>query len=193
MIKMAHERLEYLGEILARNDSNENVQLEADSITESLKTITTDHSDIHNKKGFSFSAAFTGVLDAATKALAFKTPSLASGKIIHLVHRDFHATANKIRADFYEGLDADPTFGSDLPIFNHNRTGTIPESAMQAVKFGIDVVLTGGTMIETSMFANINSRNIEWVLKPNTWYVRTFTNLTGAAADIDIYEFWIEE
>jgi len=35
--------------------------------------------------------------------------------------------------------------------------------------------------------------NLEFVLKPDTWYIVTLTNSTGAQADINFLEFWYEE
>lgn len=187
------ETQEYQGQIVGTLDSGEPRRVRVDSITNGMKTISSDHTSIHDGEMFTFSALITGVANDTTIAYAFKTPSVASGKTIHLKHSEFGSTAAKVRTDFYEAPTNTPA-GSDLVAYNRNRVGTPTASAMQAIKanlVGLD--LTGATMLENRQFINNRFSGMEWVLKPNTWYIRTFTNQTGASADIDFMEIWIEE
>lgn len=83
-------------------------EIVSDAMTQGLQVITTDHAAIHASEGFSISGIFAGVANGATVNYAFKTPSVASGKYIHLKFKEFSATANKIRVDLYEN----PTNGT---------------------------------------------------------------------------------
>jgi hypothetical protein len=66
---------------------------------------------------------------------------------------------------------------------------------MQAIKSAMDLNLAGATTLNVESFTSGSARSldIEFVLKPDTWYIRTFTNATGGAADISFFEFWYEE
>ena len=121
------EYQEYKGQILGENDNGETEKLKADSITESLKTISTDESAVHNKQGFSISGIFGTVVDSASVNYAFKTPTVESGKIIHYEINDIQSTTNnKVRVDFYE-VPIAPASGSDVVAYNHYRVGEVVE------------------------------------------------------------------
>ncbi len=164
-------------------------------VTRAFRTITSDHAAIHAKEGFGISGIFSAVANGVTVNYAFKTPTVASGKVIHLKYVDIQAAANKVRVDLYEAPTAAPTVGSDLAVINRSRLNTPPASVMQAVKAGMTLDLTGATMLETSQYVAGAPRplDIEFMLKPDTWYIRTLTNSTGGATDISFFEFWYEE
>lgn len=164
-------------------------------VTSGARVITTDHGSIHNKEGYSISGIFTAVANNTTVNYAFKTPTVASGKYVHLKFLQVGATANKVRVDLLEAPTAAPTLGTDLVAYNRNRIGTEVPTVMQAIKSGMTVNAAGAKTLESKQFVLGDSRSldIEWVLKPDTWYIRTFTNGTGGAADIDFFEFWYEE
>lgn len=167
-----------------------------DFVTSGQEVITTDHAAIHKKWGYSISGIFANVANGATVNYAFKTPTLASGKIIHLKVKEFYAVGNNIRADLYEAPTNAPTLGTDLSAYNHNRISPIPPTKMQAIKSGMTLDLTGATMIESLLFGNSStarSSDLERDLAPDTWYIRTFTNGTGGVASINFFEFWYEE
>ena len=176
-------------------DENSVVQNPVDTTTGGIKQLTTDHALIHAGKGFSISGIFASVANAAVVNYAFKTPTVASGKYVHLKFKEFSATANKIRMNFYEAPTAAPTNGGDLAAINRRRIGTPTVTAMQAVKSAMDLDLAGATTLNVESFTSGSARSldIEFVLKPDTWYIRTFTNGTGSAADISFFEFWYEE
>lgn len=155
-----------------------------DPVTGSQKVISKDELS----QGYSISGTITPVADTATTNYAFKTPA-SGGKIIRLKAIEVKATANKIRCDLYEAPTNAPTNGTTLTPYNHNRSGAA--STMQVCKSAMDLDLTGVTLVETSSFVIAAERT--YILKPNTWYIRTFTNLTGADASISFYEFWYEE
>ena len=192
MIPSVNQLTPNTGRFLDETDIARNI---VEAVTGAIKTITSDHAAIHKGEGFGISGIFSGVANSSTVNYAFKTPSVASGKHIHLKYKDIQATANKIRVDLYEAPTNAPTNGTDLTPVNRNRVGTPTATSMQAVKSGMTLDLTGATLLNSEQFVSNQARSldIEYVLKPNTWYVRTFTNGTGGAADISFFEFWYEE
>lgn len=179
------------GRYLDENSEERNI---IDTTTGAPKIITSDHSKIHEGEGFSISGIFTGVANAAVVNYAFKTPTVASGKYIHWKYRDLQATSSKVRVDFYEAPTNAPINGTNLAAYNRNRISATV-TAMQAIKTGMDLDLTGATMLNSAQFLSGEARSldIEYVLKQNTWYILTITNGTGGAADINFFEFWYEE
>lgn len=185
------------GETLVYLNGNWHDSLKIDMITHAPRTITTDHSSIHESEGFNISGIFTGVANLATVNYAFKTPTVESGKIIHYKYHEFWASANKVRTDFYEAPTDAPINGTDLTAYNRNRIAATPTATtMQAIKVTMDATFTGAKDLETLLFGItpvVRSMDIEFVLKPDTWYIRTFTNSTGGAVDINFFEFWYED
>jgi len=167
-----------------------------DRTTSGLPVINTDHVGIHAKQGFSVSGLFASVANGATVNYAFRTPTVASTKIIHLKVREFYAAGNNVRTDLYEAPTNAPTLGTVLASYNHNRIAAIPATTMQSVMTGMTLDLSGATNLETLTFGNssaVRTSDIERVLAPNTWYIRTFTNGSGVAASINFFNFWYEE
>lgn len=168
---------------------------QAEPFTGGLKVITTDHAKIHAGEGFSASAIFAAVLSAAVVNYCFKTPTVASGKLVHFKYREVQATANKIRVDFLEAPSAAPINGTTLAPINRNRAGVVSASQMQAFKTAMDINTAGAVTLHSSQFVGGQPRDtdIEFVLKPDTWYIVQITNGTGATADISFFDFWYEE
>lgn len=163
-------------------------------VTGGFKQINSDHALIHASRGFSISGIYTAIANGSVVNYAFKTPSVASGKYVHWKYRDIQATATKMRVDFYEAPTNAPANGTDLTAYNRNRNSATA-SAMQAIKTGMTLDLTGAKLIDTAQFVSGQARalDLEYVLIPNTWYIVTMTNSTGAAADANFFEFWYEE
>jgi hypothetical protein len=144
-------------------------------------------------KVFSVSGIFDNIANDASVKYAFKTPKADSGKIVHLKYIDVQCPATKIRMDIYEAPTNAPTDGSDYVAYNHNRTGTKTDTAMQYIKAGVTFDATGATMLNWQYIPkNILPEN-DWVLKADTWYVVLFTNLSGAVTDLSFYQCWTEE
>lgn len=170
-------------------------ELQKDRFTDGKRIITTDHSYIHDGIAFSVTGIFTSVANGATVNYAFKTPTVASGKYIHLKYKEIQSIGNKTKVDFYEKPTNAPTNGSDVAVVNRRRVGTPAVSSMQAFKSAMTLDLTGATTLDSEQFATSVPRtlDLECVLKPDTWYIRQFTNSSGSAADISFFEFWYEE
>jgi hypothetical protein len=170
-------------------------ELQKERVTDSKIVITSDHTLIHAGRGYSVSGIFTSVANGATVNYAFKTPTVASGKIVHLKFKEIQSIGNKTRVDFYEAPTNAPTSGSDVAQINRRRLGTPPVSNMQAFKSGMTLNLSGATLLESEQLATavLRSLDLEYVLKQDTWYIRTFTNSSGSSVDISFFEFWYEE
>jgi hypothetical protein len=191
---MSNEYSKYPYQILGLNDANESVKLRADTLTKSLKSISTDHSNTHQGKIFSISGIYSDIADSASVNYAFKTPTVASGKIIHLKYVDFVSTNSKVRVDFYE-TDNAQLAGTDIVAYNHYRVGEVVPTAMQALKSGVTFEGTGAIMLNWQYIPkNVQSMDMDWfVLKPNTWYCVLFSNQSGAEMDLSFYQYWTEE
>jgi uncharacterized Fe-S center protein len=165
-------------------------------VTGAVKIITSDHANIHASEGYSISGIFTSVGNGATVNYAFKTPTVASGKIIHWKYSDIFINGTKARSDIYEAPTDAPINGTDLAPINRRRIAPIRATAMQAVKTAMDITTAGAIILDSRLFSNSAGGrpiDIELELEANTWYIRTFTNLTGGAADVSFFEFWYEE
>lgn len=177
-------------------DENNTPRNIIERVTGAVNSISSDHAAIHSKWGYAMSGIFVSVANGATVNLAFKTPTVASNKYVHLKREEFWASGNKVRTDLYEAPTNAPTNGTAQPVVNRNRVGTVPDTAMQDVKSGMTLDLTGAINLETFQFGLgtvARPMDIELVLKPDTWYIRTFTNSTGGAVDISFFSFWYEE
>jgi hypothetical protein len=156
-----------------------------------MKVIPTDHSVIHEGKGFNVSANFAAVPNAGVKNIAFKTPA---SKSVHLKFREFWTSGSKFNVILYEDPTNAPTGGTDMTAVNRNRNsqGT---TAMQAIKHSATIDTTGATSLDSITFgANATYRplELEFVLKPNKWYIVQMTNGSGSNADINAFLFWYE-
>ena len=170
-------------------------ELQKERVTDGQICINSDHAGVHKGQGYSISGIFSAVANSTTVNYAFKTPTVASGLYIHLKFKDIQATGTKVRVDLYEKPTNAPTVGTDLVAINRRRVGTPPVTSMQAIKSGMTLDLTGATTLNSEQFVGGQPRSLdlEFVLNPDTWYIRTFTNGTGGAADISFFEFWYEE
>jgi hypothetical protein len=123
---------------------------------------------------------------------AFKTPTVASGKKVYFKSVTVFTTGTKIRTDFYETA-LDQVAGNAMPVFNKNRNSDVV-TAMQSVKSGVTFDATDASMLEYELIGVGSKVELDrFVLKPNTTYVKLFTNLSGSAANISLKLEWIEE
>lgn len=160
-------------------------------ITGAMKVIPTDHSIIHEGKGFNIYSNFASVANATSKNIVFKTPA---AKYVHMKFREFWTSGSKIAVAFYETPTNAPTSGTDLTVINRNRNSATTAS-MQAMKHSATIDTTGATLIDSITFgANASYRpsELEFVLKPDKWYIINITNNSGSAADINAFLFWYE-
>jgi hypothetical protein len=163
-------------------------------VTGAPRAISSDHASIHAGEGFSISGIITNLANGASTNYAFKTPTIASGKVVHWKYRDVQSSANKIRVDFVEAPTNAPTLGTDLVAYNRSRLSS-HGTAMQTIKAGTTYDGTGAKTIDSAQYVGGQPRSldIEFVLKPDTWYVVLITNSTGSAVDVSFFDFWYEE
>jgi hypothetical protein len=165
-----------------------------DSVSSGLEVISTDHTVIHDGKGFNITGNFTNVANGTVNNIVFKTPTAASGKYVHMKYYEFWTSGTKYNSSLFENPTTDPTGGTDMNVVNRNRNSAV-ETAMQAVKYSATIDTTGAIPLDSIVFggsAPLRPIELEFVLKPDTWYIRTFTNNSGSAADINIFIFWYE-
>jgi hypothetical protein len=156
--------------------------------------ITSDHASIHKGEGFSISGIFSNLGNGASTNYAFKTPTIESGKVIHWKYREVQSSSSKIKVEFIESPTNAPTGGNDLVAYNRRRSSTNTTS-MQSIKTGTTYNSAGATIIDVSQYigGQPRSNDIEFVLKPDTWYVVLITNATGGGVDVSFFDFWYEE
>jgi hypothetical protein len=186
-----NETQDWKGQGLGTTDTGYVVKTRVDDITKAQRVITSDHEAVHDGKVFSVSGIYDAVATSTSVNFAFKTPTVASGKIIHLKYLDIMSSADKVRMDLYE-TSTEQSAGVDITAYNHNRLGTPTGTAMQAIKSGITFESTGATMLNWQRVSK-NIQPTEWELCPNKWYIFLFTNQSGSAVDISHYTVWIEE
>ena len=83
---MSIEKVEYKGQLLGIDELGNVSIIRQDSLTKSLKVISTNEFAVHNKQGFSISGIYGSVANSGNVNYAFKTPAVTSGKVIHLNH-----------------------------------------------------------------------------------------------------------
>jgi hypothetical protein len=156
-----------------------------------MKVIPTDHTVIHDGKGFNIYSNFAAVATGTSKNIVFKTPAT---KYVHMKFREFWTSGSKVAVGIYEAPTAAPTGGTDMTVINRNRNSETT-TAMQAVKHTATIDTTGATLIDSITFgANASYRplELEFVLKPDKWYIVQITNNSGSNADINAFLFWYE-
>lgn len=172
-------------------DSNVH-ELSCDQLTGAVHTANPLQASVNGGEAFTASMLATNIAGAASTSLAFKTPTVASKKFIFLESEEFYSSGTKTRTDLYETTAAQAA-GSDITPLNKNRNSKAV-SLMQNVKIGATLDLTGATMLENTMFITDGGRRMAgYILKPNTWYVRLFTNLGASACDLSLHVNWSEQ
>ena len=181
--------------------SGSNVPQEA--VTFGVPVINSDHEAIHLKYGYSLSRYAEGVADDAFLYVELKTPTVASGKIVHLkVWRPWGEGG----LNSMEVVEA-PTFTTGSTsiianIQNRNRYGDDVATAMQLAKSDPTSISVGTVIDGPVLFGGGGagggsggslSNDQELVLEQNTTYIIRLKNLSGAAKAMGIWLFWYEE
>jgi hypothetical protein len=150
------------------------------------------HKKIHEGNGFNVYANFASVANGAVKNIVFHTPD--DGRYPHMKFREFWTSGSKVDVGLYEAPTNAPTGGTDLTVINRNRNSP-KVTSMQVMKHTATIDTTGATLIDSITFgANASYRplELEFVLKPDSWYIVQITNNSGSAADINAFLFWYE-
>jgi hypothetical protein len=155
-----------------------------------LKEISLDHAKIHEGKGFNTTANFAAVANDGVSNIVFKTP--ATGQI-HMRLMEMFTTGTKYQSALYEAPTNAPADGTNMNVVNRNRISENVTSL--TIKHTATINTAGATTLDSIVFggeAPLRPLDLEYVLKPDTWYIRTFTNKSGGAADINIFMYWYE-
>lgn len=166
-----------------------------DFVTGAVRTISSDHSAIHNGEGFNAWVYAEGVADDGYKQIEFVTPAVG------YVHMKLMTALAEGLASF-EVVEA-PTLSSGSTAFtpvNLRRVGTPPASTCT---LKTDSTYTsGGTVIRAYLLGQgsggnstggTQDKDIELVLKPETTYLFRVRNLAGSAKALSLWLFWYEE
>lgn len=165
-------------------------------VTESVKSISTEHSYIH--EGLLFSISLKNTLGAGvTRKITFLTPSV---KYIHYRPAIIVTSADKLTMNFYESSSGN-TGGTPLTAYNRNRLS--PITAQSIVTDGATVT-TNGTKIGGSFVgggtgvggarsgSEVGEEN-ELVLKQNTLYTMELVNGSTESNEVFLKMKWYEE
>jgi hypothetical protein len=163
--------------------------------TQYMGVIESDHAYIH------LGIAFTSVIDcgsiSAAYDIAFKTPTVESGKYVHWRPIGIQTSANYCKFELREGDSF--SSGSAITPINRNRISTRTSSMQTFVKNA--TATPTGTLIQLGGIGssgNANSRagggsaaGQEIILKQNTNYILTLT--PSGATTVTAELFWYEE
>jgi hypothetical protein len=188
-------------------------ELEHESVVEAKTIINSDHAYIHRGIGFMASLDIGGLAAAAGESYSFKTPA---AKYIHLKNLELIGIGAGVSLAIIRGTTADPlvvasagdvateltgphnandntTTASGVVI---KKTPTYTDNKDGAVWDSIRVLGTSTNQFKSTATEGY-SDNFELVLKSNTYYILTFTNLSAGGGDAatQVYArmFWYEE
>ena len=177
---------------MIKKPSHPNLYGTIETETGFMTTIESAHAHIHAGEGFSLSVVFEAVANGASVNYCFKTPLASSGVHVHTQLVDISATNNKITAELYEAPTNAPTSGSAIVAYNRDRNSTAT-TKLQSLVSGATINTTGAALLNKRIFTSSGTSSfIENIFKPDTWYIRQFTNGTGSASDISLFTFWCE-
>lgn len=171
-----------------------------DEFTGMYATITGDHHYIHMGMGYVHCGVTASINAGASESISFKTPPATSGKTIHFRPVSYASTANALAVSIVQ--DAVMTGGTAIVPQNLNRFK--PNASQVQISTGatLSVAGTGGTIFSDSVGsggasnrgAGSGGANEERVLKPDTMYSITFSNIGSSTATLGYYTlFWYEE
>lgn len=165
---------------------------QTDPFTGYTVAISSDHSYIHQGKGFTFAGSTPSVAAGASYVMEITTPK---GVYVHLRPVSVSSVSNVGAFKIAEGT----TFsgGTDITPINRNRNST--KAVRSSVKTGIAITVEGtNTLVNFSIGSGgnptvraggQNGENDEWVLKPETTYSLKFSNI--GATDATVFYFTI--
>jgi len=170
---------------------------ELDKFTGYQVAMTTDHTYIHQGKGFTISGTTGSLAASATYAISFVTPV---DKIVHMRPSAFSSTANSLQGRIAEGSAM--SSGTVTAGKNRNRNSDRVSKVVCAV--GATLSTEGAVLEYGQVGSGSNASNTagggsdgssqEWVLKPNTTYSIRFENVGTVTATVGYFNiFWYEE
>lgn len=180
---------------MSANRQTEIMEQGQEPLTGFQASISSDHAYIHDGIGFT-AIIDTGSISAAYD-IAFKTPTVASGKFIHYRPLGITSSANYVGVTLYEGDSY--TGGTAVTPVNRNRLSSNTSSMQSFVKGA--TVSPAGTIIDIAGLGSSGNPiarsgggtggDEELVLKQNTDYVITL--VPSGATTCTVKVFWYEE
>lgn len=169
-----------------------------DKFTRFLTFITGDHRYIHEGRAFVYSGSSGSLAASASYSISFRTPPATAGRYVHFRPTAIVSTANTVRTLTLE--EATYTGGAEVTPVNLNRIST----NIAKTKLYVGVTPTGGLQIQQLVVGGganpagatggSTESSAELILKQDTTYVVTFTNIGPSTATVVYYEmFWYEE
>ena len=182
-------------------------------VTGAPASINTDHKYIHEGIAYKSHLNVGALAAAASESYSLKTPA---EKYLHFKNLKLQSVGASVKVELIRGTTANPltidsagdaaselTGPHNVNDISTNTTGvTIKKTPTYTdVKDGEtwDYIIAPGS--STNQFQSVADsklgENFEYVLKPDTYYVITFTNLSAgggdAASDVNLEMFWYEE
>lgn len=182
-------------------------------VTGSPSVIQTDHKYIHVGIAYKAHLNIGALAAAASESYSLKTPA---GKYLHFKNMRLQAMGASVKVEIMRGTTASPLVvasagdaASELTGPNNvndnsanvtgvviKKTPTYTDNKAGAV-WDYVTVLGDSTNQFTSVMDAKQGENFEWVMKPDTYYVIKFTNLSAgggdAASGVELEMFWYEE
>jgi len=165
-------------------------------VTDSLKSITTDHGYIH--EGLLFEAGHKFTMAAGTVAyLRLKT---SATKYTHYRNEKISTSGDKLTVELFEAPTITAAGTAIVPV-NHNRlcgiaSHTTVTHTPTVTGVGTPLYasyLGGGTGQGQARSGDVITEQNEWVLKRDTEYLIRLTNGSSAENIVQINPIWYEE
>lgn len=175
---------------------NEFVRLRADRIIDTLKTISTIHSEVHDGHMYNASYIWETLADDATGVFLIDTSTKNAHAVINV------ATGGNAQVKIYEDAVMISS-GTGLSEINMNRVSGrtpmaniyhSPESVLPTTLI-FQTFVGGGAGVGAATTASGGTTRIdtEWIFKKNELYVVSVENESGGAAFTSIVVEWYEE
>lgn len=184
-----------------------------EDFTSGVKTINTDHAFIHQGIAFKMHLDIGDLAAAASESYSLKTPA---NKYLHFKNLRLSGVGASVKASIIRGTASNPLTVNSAGSAASELIGPANLNDNSATSSGVTVkktpTYTNNEDGETWDFITISgestnqfqsatesrgNENEELVMKPDTYYVLTITNLSGgggdAASDVILTAFWYEE
>jgi hypothetical protein len=194
-------------------DDTSTVRNIIERVTGSPSVIQTDHKYIHVGIAYKAHLNVDALAAAASESYSLKTPA---AKYLHLKNLRLQAMGASVKVEIMRGTTANPLVVAGAGDAASELTG--PHNVNDTVASVTGVVIkktptyTDDKAGEVWDYVRVNGdttnqfvstsdakqgENFEWVLKPDTYYVIKFTNLSAgggdAASGVELEMFWYEE
>lgn len=163
-------------------------------------TVGSDHAYIHEGKAYALIGNTGSIAAAGVEHISFKTPAMPGGKYIHFRPARLSSTANSLAITITQGA----VMASGTVAVPQNLNRMKPNKSQIIAYTGATLSLAGneGIVYQDAVGSGGASNRSggdaasgeERILKPDTMYSITFTNVGASTATVGYYTlFWYEE